>query len=89
DEETIEAIKLLSKHAGIFAEPGGAVTVAAVKKMREEGVIDSGDEVVCCVTGAGFKVDEVVDRVVGHTHVVPAKLDSILEVLRNKPVISG
>ncbi|MCS6770025.1 MAG: threonine synthase [Candidatus Caldarchaeum sp.] len=88
DEETVEAIKLLSKHAGIFAEPGGAVTVAAVKKMRDEGVLDTGDEVVCCVTGAGFKVDEVVDRIVGPTHVVPAKLQSILDVLKDRPVIT-
>ncbi len=88
DDETIEAVKLLSRHAGIFAEPGGAITVAAVKRMREEGVLDSGDEVVCCVTAAGFKADEVVERLTGPTHVVPAKLDKILEVLKDGFVIA-
>ncbi|MEM4302792.1 MAG: threonine synthase [Candidatus Caldarchaeum sp.] len=88
DEETVEAVKLLSKYAGIFAEPGGAITLAAVKKMRDEGVLDEGDEVVCCVTGAGFKADEVIERITGYTHVVPAKLDKILEALNTSHIIT-
>ncbi|MEM0337821.1 MAG: threonine synthase [Candidatus Caldarchaeum sp.] len=87
DDETVEAVKLLAKYTGIFAEPGGAITVAAVKQMRENGVIDAGDEVVCCVTGAGFKVDEVVEQVSGPAYVVPARLDKILETLQtNQPL---
>ncbi|MDW8083875.1 MAG: threonine synthase [Candidatus Caldarchaeum sp.] len=88
DSETVEAVKLLAKHTGIFAEPGGAITVAAVKKMREEGVIDEGDEVVCCVTGAGFKVDEVLEQIGGQTYVVPARVDRIIEVLEGKHSVS-
>lgn len=88
DDDTVEAVKLLSKHAGIFAEPGGAITVAAVKSMRNAGVLDEGDEVVCCVTGAGFKADEVVERITGYTHVVPAKLDKVLEALNTTQLIT-
>jgi threonine synthase len=88
DQDTVEAVKLLSKYAGIFGEPGGAITVAAAKKMREEGVLDAGDEVVCCVTGAGFKVDEVLEQVSGPAQVVPAKLDKIIEALLEKPVLT-
>ncbi|MCX8200873.1 MAG: threonine synthase [Candidatus Caldarchaeum sp.] len=88
DNETIEAVKNLAKYTGIFAEPGGAITVAAVKKMKDEGLLDAGDEVVCCVTGAGFKVDEVLEQISGQTYVVPAKLDRILEVLEGKQPIS-
>jgi threonine synthase len=56
--------------------------------MREEGVLDAGDEVVCCVTGAGFKVDEVLEQVSGPAQVVPAKLDKIIEALLEKPVLT-
>ena len=84
DRRTVEAMELLCKTTGIFAEPGGAITVAAVKQMREEGVLDAGDEVVCCVTGAGFKVDEIVEQMTGTTHVVPPRLADILGVLEKQ-----
>lgn len=88
DYDTVEAVKLLAKFTGVFAEPGGAITVAAVKKMREEHVIDAGDEVVCCVTGAGFKVDEVLEQISGQAYVVPAQLDKIFDVLEDKQPVS-
>lgn len=88
DGETVEAVRALAKYTGIFAEPGGAITVAAVKKMREEGIIDAGDEVVCCVTGAGFKVDEVLEQLGEQPYVIPANLNKIIEILEGKQPIS-
>ncbi len=59
DQEAIEAVYLLAKETGIFAEPGGAITVAVLKRLVEEGEVGRDEEVVCCVTGAGFKTLEV------------------------------
>lgn len=60
DEEIIEGIKLLAKTEGIFAEPAGGVTIAVLKKLIESGQIPRDEEVVCCVTGNGFKSSETI-----------------------------
>ncbi len=59
DREAIEAVYLLARETGIFAEPGGAISVAVLKRLVEEGEVGRDEEVVCCVTGAGFKTIEV------------------------------
>ncbi len=55
DEEIIKGINLLAKTEGVFAEPAGGVTIAVLKKLIESGDIARDDEIVCCVTGSGFK----------------------------------
>lgn len=55
DEEILAAQGLLSRLAGVFAEPAGAVSVAAARRLRAEGVIGEGQVVVCNVTGNGLK----------------------------------
>lgn len=59
DEEIVEGMKLLAKTEGIFAEPAGGVSVAVLKKLVEQGEISRDEEVVCLVTGSGFKSLEV------------------------------
>jgi threonine synthase len=60
DEDTIEAIKLLARTEGIFTEPAGGVTIAAVKKLVDTGMISTDEVVVCYVTGNGLKTPKVV-----------------------------
>ncbi|MEM1660398.1 MAG: threonine synthase [Candidatus Bathyarchaeia archaeon] len=60
DDEIISAIKLLGKTEGIFAEPAGGVAIAVAKKLVESGEISRDEEVVCCVTGSGFKASECI-----------------------------
>ncbi|MEM2578448.1 MAG: threonine synthase, partial [Candidatus Bathyarchaeia archaeon] len=59
DEEIIEGMRLLAKTGGIFAEPAGGVTIAVLKKLIESGAIGKDEEVVCCITGSGFKSLEI------------------------------
>jgi threonine synthase len=61
DEEIVEAMLLLARTEGIFAEAAGGVTVAAAGKLRARGVIRGEDSVVICITGNGLKTPEVVD----------------------------
>jgi len=88
DTETIEAVHLLAQTLGVYAEPGGAITVAAAKKMRDAGILDGGDEVVCCVTGAGYKADEAVEPR-GKTHVIRALLSELLPIIGEEAALSS
>src|SRR5688572_31398735 len=59
DEEILDAIQLLASTEGIFTEPAGGTTVAATRALVQRGAIKSGDTVVICVTGNGYKTAEV------------------------------
>jgi len=58
DEEIRESIRLLASTEGIFAEPGGAVSIAVLLKLVRDGKIDANEKVVCYVTGNGLKAPE-------------------------------
>ncbi len=60
DFDIQNAITLLASQEGIFAEPAGAVTIALLKKLIDQGHIRSDESVVCCVTGNGLKSIEAV-----------------------------
>jgi threonine synthase len=60
DEEILEAQHLTGTLAGIFAEPAGATSVAAAKKLRERKIIREEDLVVCNLTGHGLKQPEAI-----------------------------
>ena len=63
DAEILDAIRSLGRD-GLMIEPSGAVTVAAVRRGVEAGVIDPGESVVCVLTGSGFKdFDRILDLV--------------------------
>src|ERR1043166_2245603 len=51
DPEILQAQSLIGRLAGLFVEPAAATSVAAAKKLRNQGVIRSEDVVVCNLTG--------------------------------------
>lgn len=55
DDEILEAQSLLARCEGVFAEPAGAVAIAAARRLRQTGVIGQKATVVCVVTGHGLK----------------------------------
>jgi threonine synthase len=60
DGEILQAQALIGSLAGIFAEPAAATSVAAAKKLRDRGVVDRDDIVVCNLTGHGLKQPEAI-----------------------------
>ncbi len=60
DAEIAEAIRLLGRTEGLFAEPAGAVTVAALKKLIAAGAVGRDERVVCYITGNGLKAPDAV-----------------------------
>lgn len=55
DAEIIAAQKLLGRREGVCVEPASAASVAGAKKLREMGIIDRDETVVCICTGNGLK----------------------------------
>jgi threonine synthase len=60
DQEIAEAMVLLGKTEGIFAETAGGVTVAVTRKLIEQGRIPRDEEIVLCITGNGLKTQDAV-----------------------------
>ncbi len=60
DSEITDSILLLAKTEGIFTEPAGGVSVAVLRKLIEEGVVDRDEQIVCYVTGNGLKTTEAI-----------------------------
>ena len=70
DEEILDAVQLLARTEGIFAEAAGGTTLAATRALIKRGVIKPDESVVVCITGNGFKTAEVMfDRVVRSTQI--------------------
>jgi len=79
DDEVVEAIRLLARTEGIFAETAGGVTVATLAKLAADGTIRPDERVVAYITGHGLKtLDAVVDRS-GPTAVIAPTLDAFHE----------
>ncbi|WP_306365819.1 threonine synthase [Nocardiopsis sp. CC223A] len=55
DDEVVEAISLLARTEGIFAETAGGVTTGVLRKLVREGRLDPGAETVVLNTGDGLK----------------------------------
>jgi len=54
DDSIIKGQELLARD-GIFGQPASAVPVAAIKKLKEEGILKGDESIVCIVTGSGLK----------------------------------
>jgi threonine synthase len=62
DEEILEAIGILARTEGIFAETAGGVTIASLRQMVQRGSIDPNQPTVAIISGHGLKtLDAVVD----------------------------
>jgi threonine synthase len=60
DAEILAMQKALASREGIGIEPASAASVAGVRRMVEEGIIDRDERVVCVVTGHLLKDPETV-----------------------------
>ncbi|WUH93005.1 threonine synthase [Streptomyces sp. NBC_00433] len=67
DEQVVDAIKLLARTEGIFAETAGGVTVGVLRKLIETGQLDPAAETVVLNTGDGLKTLDAVAPTTGPT----------------------
>ena len=55
DEELVEHSHTIAAHTGIFPAPEGGATLAALLKLKEQGLVDKDERVVLFNTGSGYK----------------------------------
>jgi threonine synthase len=65
DDEIVAAYRDLARLEGIFCEPASAASVAGVRKLAAEGLIDPGTTIVCVLTGHGLKDPETAGTLAG------------------------
>jgi len=82
NKEILDAILLLAQTEGIFTEPAGGVSVAVLKKMVEQGMIDKNEITVCYVTGNGLKATESLMEVLPKPEVMQPDVAKISAVVR-------
>jgi threonine synthase len=82
DQEIIGAQIMLGHLAGIFAEPAAATSLAAAKKLRDDGVISQNDLVICTITGHGLKQPSAVPIAADELCPIPPTLDALRERIR-------
>ena len=85
DEEIINGMTLLAATEGIFTETAGGVTVAAAKRLLEDGVIPRDESVVLSITGNGLKTQEVVGGVLKPPLSIKPTLKSFDAVIAERP----
>lgn len=84
DEEILDAQKYLARKEGIGVEPASAASIAGLKKLREEGVIDKGERVACVVTGHLLKDPNTAIDACTKPVEVSADINALKNLLTNK-----
>ncbi len=79
DDEIRDGIRLLARTTGVFAETAGGVTVAVLKKLVEQGRIDTTKETVVYNTGDGLKTVDAVSEGARPTAVIAPTIKGMRE----------
>jgi len=76
DQEIVDAMLLLARTEGIFAETAGGVTIATLSRLAAKGVVRRDERVVAYITGAGLKTIEAVAPVAGPSATIAPTMDA-------------
>lgn len=60
DAEFVQTIQDMAQYEGLFLEPAGAVTVAAVRKLKNMQGFENLDTTVCTLTGHGLNMPRAI-----------------------------
>ncbi|MBO8187874.1 threonine synthase [Streptomyces spirodelae] len=79
DEQIVDAMKLLARTEGVFAETAGGVTLGVTRKLIESGAIDPSLTTVVLNTGDGLKTLDAVAPTARPTAVISPNLAAFRE----------
>ncbi|MEM3620239.1 MAG: threonine synthase [Nitrososphaerota archaeon] len=81
DQEILGAVRDLARLEGLFIEPGGAVTIAGLRKMVEERLIEKDEEIVCLLTGSGLKTPHIIQHYVPQPFIIKPSIGELKKML--------
>ena len=81
DEEILEMQRDLARKEGIGVEPASTASVAGIKKMAEQGLLDKDEKIVCVVTGHLLKDPETVIKQCAPPIEIDPTIEALLSVL--------
>lgn len=81
DEAIVEAIAVLARHTGVFAEPAGAAALAGLDAALDAGLVSRDEQAVLLVTGTGLKDIPAAARAVTRPPPVAPRIEAIAERL--------
>ncbi len=81
DTEIAEAMALLGRTEGIFAETAGGVTLAVTRKLLEQGRLPRDEEIVICITGNGLKTQDAVAGCLERPAVIQPSLKEVVRIV--------
>jgi threonine synthase len=87
DPEIVEAMLLLAKTEGIFAETAGGVTLAVTRKLIEQGRIARDEDIVICITGNGLKTQDAVADELEEPAVIKPSLEAFEALKEAEPAL--
>jgi threonine synthase len=76
DDELVDAIRLLASAEGIFAETAGGVTLAVLRSLLKEGLIDPDARTVIINSGDGLKTPDAVATAIDAIAPIPPTLEA-------------
>ena len=82
DQEILRAQKRLAAE-GIFAQPAGAVPLAALAKLRDDRTIDAKSTVACVVTGSGLKYTAAFEK--HDLKAAECGIENLADFVRDRP----
>jgi len=81
DDEIRRGIEIVARTEGIFVEPAGGTTVAALAQLARSGAFARDAVVVAYLTGNGFKTPDAVDVSHGTRVRIAPRLDAFEKAL--------
>lgn len=87
DDAIREAILLVARSEGIFVEPAGGVTVAALVQLARSGALTRDSVAVAYLTGNGFKTPDAVDSSGARRVRIAPRLDAFDAALPERDLV--
>lgn len=79
DDEILNASSILSKEAGLFAEPAAAAAFAGFEKWKYQNLIPKDSSVAVLLTGSGLKDLKAISQIIN----MPKSIEPSIEELKN------
>jgi threonine synthase len=89
DEEILDAMRVLGRTAGVFAEPAGAAPLAGLYRMHREGNVDPKERIVVLVTGNGLKDVSSAIRAVESPQRIDPTVDDLQRLVEQLGIKAG